>query len=78
MASPYVAGVVAQIVGARPATTPARVEDLLEDTAHRFTAGGAYEPDPRNATTPTSFDKGHGLVDVLGALSVLVGQPDPA
>ena len=77
MASPYVAGVVAQLVGARPDTSPARVEQLLEDTAHRFTQGGAYESDPRNATTPTSFDKGHGLVDVLGALNVLIGKGDP-
>ena len=78
MASPYVAGVVAQIVGARPATTPARVEDLLEDTAHHFASGGAYESDPLNSTTTTSYDKGHGLVDVLGALRVLTGLSDPA
>ena len=77
MASPYVAGVVAQMLAAKPATTPARAEDLLEDTAHRFAAGGAYVTDPRNGTTPTSFDKGHGLVDVLGALSVLQGGTDP-
>jgi len=78
MASPYVAGVVATLVGAKPAMTPAAVEDVLEDTAHRFTAGGAYTTDPRNGTTRTSFDKGHGLVDVLGAQSVVLGKAVPA
>jgi serine protease AprX len=74
MAAPHVAGIVALLQEAKPGITPAEVEDALEDTAHRFTFGGAYEPDPTNATTPTSFDKGHGLVDSVAALDAVVNQ----
>ena len=73
MASPYVAGVVAQLLEADPGLTPAEVENVLEDTAHKFTAGGAYEADPTNADDTTSFDKGHGLVDVLAAVGAVQG-----
>ncbi|HWG93841.1 MAG TPA: hypothetical protein VNU66_06405, partial [Mycobacteriales bacterium] len=51
-----------------PGLTPGEVEDVLEDTAHRFTSGAEYEEDPRNPGALTSFDKGHGLVDVFAAL----------
>ena len=82
MASPYVAGVVAQLLEANPALTPAEVEDILEDTAHKFTAGGAYEADPLNPDDTTSFDKGHGLVDVLAAVGrvqgIAVADEEPA
>ena len=78
MASPYVAGVVATLVGAKPALTPAAVENVLEDTAHHFAYGAAYQSDPLNGTNKTSFDKGHGLVDVLGAQSVVLGKAVPA
>ncbi|MEX2289420.1 MAG: S8 family serine peptidase [Mycobacteriales bacterium] len=74
MASPYVAGVVAQLLEADPALTPAEVEDILEDSAHKFTAGAPYESDPRDPDgTTTSFDKGHGLVDVLAAVGAVQG-----
>lgn len=73
MAAPYVAGVVAQLFEVNPALTPAEVEDILEDTAHKFTAGGAYEADPSNPDDTTSFDKGHGLVDVLAAIGEVQG-----
>jgi serine protease AprX len=71
MASPHVAAVAAMLYQAVPAITPAQVEDVLLDTAHRFTAGGAYEPDPQNSGGMTSFDKGAGLVDVPEALRSL-------
>ena len=77
MASPYVAGVVAALLAADPTLTPARVEAVLEDTAHRFVAGGAYESDPTNPSSPTSFDKGHGLVDVLAAVTAVAGSAGP-
>ena len=77
MASPYIAGVVAQLFAANPALTPGQVEDLLEDTAHKFTAGAGYEADPLNTDDTTSFDKGHGLVDVLAALAAEQGLPAP-
>lgn len=69
MAAPHVAGNVAQLLQANPALTPAQIEDILEDTAYKFAAGSLYEPDPANGDNSTSFDKGHGLVDVKAALA---------
>ena len=74
MAAPHVAGVAAMLYQARPDLTPANVEDLLLDTAYKFTSGAAYEPDPQNPDGTTSFDKGAGLVDVQAALEAL-GTP---
>ncbi len=72
MAAPYIAGVVAQLFQANPRLTPADAERILEDTAYRFTAGADYERDDpeRNRRSLTSFDKGHGLVDVYAALGL--------
>jgi serine protease AprX len=78
MATPYVAGVVAQLVQADPAIAPGEVEELIEDNAHKFEAGAAYEADPLNADDTTSFDKGHGLVDVAATLADQQGLPAPA
>ncbi len=75
MATPYIAGVVAQLAQAQPGITPAAIETLLEDNAHQF--GTGYEADPTNAATLTSFDKGHGLVDVAATLSSVLGLPAP-
>lgn len=69
MAAPHIAGIVAQMLQANPSLTPAEVEDILEDTARQITFGAPYETDPANPTTPTSFDKGHGLVDVVAAVT---------
>jgi serine protease AprX len=77
MAAPYIAGVVAQLFEADPTLTPAEVEDLLEDTAYKPTFGAAYEPDPSNPDDESSFDKGHGLVDVHAALAALNNLPAP-
>jgi serine protease AprX len=71
MASPHIAGAVALLYQARPNLTPAQVEDVIQDTAHKFTAGGSYEPDPQNAGGTTSFDKGAGLLDTAAALDSL-------
>ncbi|MGH2736077.1 MAG: S8 family serine peptidase [Actinomycetota bacterium] len=71
MASPHVAGAVALLLQARPDLTPAQVEDVIQDTAHKFTFGGAYEADPQNSGGSTSFDKGAGLLDVTAALEAL-------
>ena len=71
MASPHVAGAVALLAQGRPDLTPAQIEDVVQDTAHKFTAGGAYQADPQNAGGTTSFDKGAGLLDVKAALDGL-------
>jgi serine protease AprX len=80
MASPHVAGIVAQILQANPNLTPPQVENLLEDTAHKFTWGAPYVADPYNSDDTTSFEKGHGLVDVVAAIAAATGGapvPEP-
>lgn len=77
MAAPHIAGIVAQLVEADPSITPGEIEDVLEDTAHEFVFGGPYEDDPRNPGSQTSFDKGHGLVDVVEAVSRVLGVTAP-
>ncbi len=68
MAAPHVAGIAAQLLQADRSLTPAEVEDVLEDTAYEFEWGAPYRRDPFNAGGQSSFEKGHGLVDVLAAL----------
>ncbi|HEU4480522.1 MAG TPA: S8 family serine peptidase, partial [Actinomycetota bacterium] len=81
MAAPHVAGIAAQLYQADPSLTPAEVENVLEDTAHKFAWGSAYGlfPDPFNPDDTSSFEKGHGLVDALAALQQVLGggTPDP-
>jgi len=81
MAAPHVAGIVAQVVQADPTLTPAGIENLLEDTAHKFSWGSGYgtHTDPTNPDNSSSFEKGHGLVDALAAVQAILGggQPDP-
>ena len=64
MAAPHVAGIVAQLFQKSPAATPAQVEQALTTTAHRYAFGAAY-------TGGSSYDKGHGLVDVVAAAGAL-------
>jgi len=71
MASPHVTGAIALILQARPNLTPAQVEDVIQDSAHKFTAGGPYEADPQNSGGTTSFDKGAGLLDTAATLDAL-------
>lgn len=80
MAAPHVAGYVAVLQEAAVAQSgrplsPGAIEDLLLDTAYQF-GSRTYETDTRNpdSTTGTSFDAGHGLVDVLAAVERLTGQ----
>ncbi|WP_323096812.1 S8 family serine peptidase [Intrasporangium sp. YIM S08009] len=68
MATPHISGIVAQLFQADPAATPAQVEAALESSAYKYTDGAAYEPGT-NGTT--SYDKGHGLVDVVAAVAAL-------
>jgi serine protease AprX len=71
MAAPHIAGIAAQLYQVDPTLTPARVEDVLEDTAYKFVFGGPYAQDPFNPDDTSSFDKGHGLVDVVEAIESL-------
>jgi serine protease AprX len=73
MAAPAISGIVAQLYQVDPTLTPAQVENLLEDTAYKFNFGGPYTNDPFNTDNTSSFDKGHGLVDVLAAVNSLLG-----
>ncbi|HEX2195774.1 MAG TPA: S8 family serine peptidase, partial [Actinomycetota bacterium] len=79
MAAPHVAGIVAQLYQVDPSLTPARVEDLLEDTAHKFAFGSEYGllADPTNPDDTSSFEKGHGLVDAVAAVEELLGGTEP-
>jgi serine protease AprX len=80
MAAPHVAGYIAVLQQAAlkklgHLLSPGEIEDLLVNTAHPF-GSRVYESDPRNpdSETKTSFDAGHGLVDVLAAIERLTGQ----
>jgi subtilisin family serine protease len=68
MAAPHVAGIVAQLFQADPTATPAEIERALKVSAHKFTDGAGYEPGDLGTT---SYDKGHGLVDVVAAVAAL-------
>ena len=68
MATPHISGIVAQLFQANPAATPAQVEAAIESTAYKYTDGAPYEP---GSNGTTSFDKGHGLVDVVAAANAI-------
>ena len=68
MATPHISGIVAQLFQANPSATPAQIEAAIESTAYKYTDGAPYEAGT-NGTT--SFDKGHGLVDVVGAANAV-------
>lgn len=69
MAAPHVAGIVAQLFQADPNATPADIEAALSSSARRFGDGAPYSG--TDAHGSTSFDKGHGLVDVVAAVAAL-------
>ena len=68
MATPHISGIVAQLFQANPSATPAQIEAAIESTAYKYTNGAPYEAGT-NGTT--SFDKGHGLVDVVAAANAV-------
>jgi serine protease AprX len=67
MAAPHIAGIVAQLFQADPSATPTEVENAITSTAYGYTDGAPY-------VNGTSFDKGHGLVDVVAAAQALGGS----
>ena len=64
MATPHIAGIVAQLFQRAPSATPAQVEDAIKSTAYKYTFGAPY-------VDGTSYDKGYGLVDVVAAAQSL-------
>ncbi|HEV2780896.1 MAG TPA: S8 family peptidase [Actinophytocola sp.] len=68
MAAPQITGIVAQLFQAKPAATPAEIEDALKSTAYKFTNGAAYQ---QVGPYTSSFDKGVGLVDTVAAATLL-------
>ena len=64
MAAPHIAGIVAQLFQKSPSATPAQVEDAITSTAYQYGFGAPY-------VGGSSFDKGHGLVDVVAAADAL-------
>lgn len=74
MAAPHVAGIAAQLYQADPSITPAEIENVLEDTAHKFAFGAAYGllTDATNPDDTSSYEKGHGLVDALAAVEAVL------
>lgn len=72
MAAPHISGIIAQLFQADPTATPAEVERALKLTAHPYAHGAPYEPDPNGGQT--SYDKGHGLVDVVAAYEYLMSH----
>lgn len=87
MAAPHVAGIVAQLYQTDGTLTPAEIENILEDTAYKFEFGTAYglSTDPTNPDDTTSLEKGHGLVDVVAAIEMILNggieptpSPDPS
>jgi serine protease AprX len=68
MATPQVAGVLAELFQAKPALTPADAEDVLEDHAAKIASAGTYVADNRNPTTQINLAAGHGLIDAIASL----------
>ena len=64
MAAPHVVGIVAQLFQKSPNATPAQIEDAVTSTAHQYSFGAPY-------VGGSSYDKGHGLVDVVAAANAL-------
>ncbi|WP_158893855.1 S8 family peptidase [Amycolatopsis anabasis] len=69
MAAPQITGIVAQLFQAKPAATPAEIENAIKATAHKFTNGAPYSPVGGGLTS--SVDKGAGLVDTVAAANLL-------
>ncbi|MGH8791961.1 MAG: S8 family peptidase [Stackebrandtia sp.] len=68
MASPHIAGIVAQLFQAAPNASAADIEHAIKSTAHRYSDGAPYESVDGYQT---SYDKGTGLVDVVAAAESL-------
>jgi serine protease AprX len=68
MAAPQITGIVALLLQANPAASPAEIERVLKSTAFRYSNGAPYQ---QVGGYLTSFDKGTGLVDAVAASKAL-------
>ncbi len=71
MAAPHIAGIVAQLFQLDPSATPGEIEDALKSSAYQYADGARYRS---VGEYQSSFDKGTGLVDVVGAVNALGGH----
>lgn len=67
-AAPHVAGLVALMLQADGALTPAQVELILKATAYKYGDGGAYSTSGDPRAWQSHHAKGHGLVDAHAAV----------
>ncbi|GAC1586959.1 MAG: hypothetical protein NVS3B21_01490 [Acidimicrobiales bacterium] len=78
MASPQVAGIVAQMIQAKRSITPAQIQAALVSTAHKFGDAASYRAlSPAAPAVTSSFDKGAGLVDTAAAVARILGVGAP-
>lgn len=68
MAAPHVAGIVALMLQADGALTPAQVHAILKSSAYKFADGGAYVSSADPAANGSHHAKGHGLADAYAAV----------
>lgn len=73
MASPHVAGICALMLQANPALSPQQVKDALINSAEKIQSAPGSAP---GCDGRWNKDYGYGLVDALGALS-LIANPNP-
>lgn len=78
MSTPFVAGVVALVLQARPDLKPADVQYILQHTAYKFGEGTTYrgdevvyheDPDGDYRYHGSHYFRGHGLVDAEAAVA---------
>lgn len=73
----HAAGVAALLLQANPDLTPAQVEWILEDTAHKPPSDTCLLPsnrgDPTHPTSEANHRVGHGLIDAYEAVNASIG-----
>ena len=78
MASPYVTGLAALLLGEHPTASVSAIRQILAKSSDKV-AGGAYGSDPFVTCTGCTWDAhyGYGRIDVAAALAAAVPPPPP-
>ncbi|MGB2874669.1 MAG: S8 family serine peptidase [Gaiellaceae bacterium] len=78
MASPYVTGLAALVVGEHPTASVAEIRQILARSSDKV-GGVAYGPDPFGTCVGCTWDAhyGYGRIDVQQALAASVSPPPP-